>query len=224
MTMTSRRHLVIACLAWAALFAASLLPLEARAQSAAPTCFGRTATIVGSGLSVVHGTRGVDVMVLSGGAEAEAEGGDDFICGAARAFGGAGDDHIEYAGPGRALDLWGGLGNDHIILNSPDSAGDIIGGPGNDFLSGGPRGQRLDGEAGRDVLIGGDGNDLLLGGAGRDVIRGNNGNDRLNGGTGRDRLFGGLGADNLLGGDGRDVGRGGPGPDACTDLERVFNC
>ena len=221
----SRLHLTVALVAWAALLAAVLSPLDASASSSAPpTCFGRPATIVGSGLSVIHGTRGVDVMVLSGGAEAEGQEGGDFICGAARAFGGRGDDHILYAGPPRAIDLWGGRGNDRIILDSPGSGGDVVGGPGRDFISDRDAGHRLTGGSGRDVLVGGGGNDGLFGGRGRDVLRGNDGIDRLFGATAKDRLFGGRGPDILNGGDGTDVGRGGPGGDTCTEIEKAFNC
>ncbi len=221
----SRLHLAAFLVAWAALLVAALSPIDASASaSAPPTCFGRPATIVGSGLSVVWGTRGVDVMVLSRGAEAEAQGGDDFICGTARAFGGAGDDHILYAGPPRAIDLWGEKGNDRIILDSPGSGGDVVGGPGNDFISDRDGGHRLTGDAGRDVLVGGAGNDGLFGGPGRDVLRGNDGFDHLFGGTASDRLFGGAGPDVLNGGDGSDIGRGGPGGDTCTEIEKAFNC
>lgn len=208
--MTTRRHLAIACLAWAALLAAALAPLEARAATAAatpaPTCFGKAPTITASGFGIVEGTRFVDVIIASPGVEVRARGGGDFVCGSARVFGGRGNDRIRYDGPGRALDLWGEVGHDRIFVNSPASAGDVIGGPGHDFLSGGPRGQRLTGDTGRDTLVGGAGNDLLLGGPGRDTLIGGGGNDRLNGGPLR------------------DVGKGGPGNDVCVNVERAINC
>ena len=181
----------------------SLVPAPALA---APTCFGKAATIVGtSGKDQLIGTRGDDVIVGLGGPDyIHGKAGDDLICG----------------GPtqgkrfrGQEI-LVGGPGNDRI--SGGRGREQTIGGEGHDTLSGGP---------GRDVLWGNNGNDRLVGGPGYDALYGEAGDDRLIGGRGYDTLFGGLGDDRLVGGnDGRygdwaffDKGRGGL-PGVVVDL------
>ena len=62
------------------------------ADSAAPTCFGKPATITGSGL--LRGTAGPDVIVAYGAAEVHALGGNDRVCGAFVVVAGAGADRV----------------------------------------------------------------------------------------------------------------------------------
>ena len=108
----------------------------------APTCAGRTATMVGTnGDDVLDGTSGSDVIVGLGGDDAiNGLGGKDYLCG------GSGDDTIG-----------GGGGPDRIY-----------GGGGNDTLDGAQGGDRLYGQRGRDTLNGDGGEDVANGGSGTD--------------------------------------------------------
>jgi Ca2+-binding RTX toxin-like protein len=106
---------------------------------AIPTCFGETATIVGTALNnTINGTAGRDVIVALGGADRiNGLGGDDLICG------GDGPDVIN-----------GGDGADRIDGGaSPD---DLNGGRGNDFLDGGLHNDSLRGDDGRDTCVSGE--------------------------------------------------------------------
>ena len=89
MKTTARATLVLLCVA-------SFVSLGLPAAQAAPTCFGRTATIVGTDApdgDNLNGTDGVDVIVgLGGRDQIAALGGDDFICG------GDGGDYIQGEG------------------------------------------------------------------------------------------------------------------------------
>jgi Ca2+-binding RTX toxin-like protein len=135
-------------------FALPALPAEA-----APRCFGKAATIMGTNKGErLRGTRGNDVIVARGGNDLiNSGGGKDRICG------GSGDD-VLLAGPGKDL-LDGQLGSD--------------------FLAGGPsRDKVLGGGGDFDILRGNQGNDILLGGVGFDILLGEAGKDRLDGGQG----------------------------------------
>ena len=106
---------------------------------AVPTCFGATATIVGTAANnVINGTAGRDVIVGLGGADTiNGLGGDDLICG------GDGPDVVN-----------GGDGADRIDGGaSPD---DLNGGRGNDFLDGGLQNDSLRGDDGFDTCISGE--------------------------------------------------------------------
>lgn len=149
-------------------------PAAPSASGGSPTCFGRPATIVGSGYLL--GTPGDDVIVVRGVAEVHALGGDDRICGAALAYGGEGHDRIAFLRGGSGdIELMGMAGNDRIVSNAG--------------------GSHLDGGRGSDVLIGGDRDQWVVGGPGDDRMRGGRGDDHLNGGGGRDRADGGSGND-----------------------------
>jgi Ca2+-binding RTX toxin-like protein len=133
--------------------------LPAPPAEAAPRCFGKAATIVGTNKGErLRGTRGNDVIVARGGHDLiNSGGGKDRICG------GTGDD-VLLAGPGKDF-LDGQLGSD--------------------FLAGGPSRDRLFGGGGVfDILRGNQGNDTLLGESGFDILLGEAGNDRLDGGEG----------------------------------------
>lgn len=91
----------------AAVAATSLGPFTVASQgAAAPTCQGRTATIVGTaGSNEIHGTSGKDVILGRGGNDdIEGRGGNDVICG------NRGNDDIE--GGGGNDRLYGGRGHD----------------------------------------------------------------------------------------------------------------
>jgi hypothetical protein len=95
--------------------------------SAAPQCFGRAATVTGSG--TVLGTSGDDVIVGSTeGDIIEGLEGDDLICaldGNDTIRAGLGNDKVD-AGPG-----------DDRVNGDPSSAGPVTGDGGNDYLLGG---------------------------------------------------------------------------------------
>jgi hypothetical protein len=164
--------------------AAMLAPGSHIASAGGPTCFGRTATILGGqGSERIRGTSGSDVIVGFGGQDViTSRAGNDLVC-----------------GKGGADVLRGGPGNDRIVGNR--SSDRIIGGSGDDFIRGGRRADRLNvgrHESGDDRVLGGFGNDVLRAGRGRDRLFGNHGSDSLAEGRADsrvDRLSGGLGID-----------------------------
>jgi Ca2+-binding RTX toxin-like protein len=156
-----------------------------------PTCFGRTATIVGhAGPERIEGTPGNDVIVGLGSRDIISGGeGNDFICG------NNGSDVID-GGPGDDS-LSGGYGRDFITGVDGDDL--ILGGQGADTLNFG------DEENGDDQVFGGRGDDDLHAGVGIDRLFGNRGDDFLaegevdaplvdlfSGGTGADTCFAGV--------------------------------
>lgn len=186
--------------------------------AASPQCFGKAATIVGTGgNNEIIGTDHRDVIVGFGGNDTiKAKGGHDFICA------GAGADTVD-----------GGLGSDQIA-GGPGAFDLLEGGPSDDVLDGGPgpadhatyfhaqhsihanlvlgisRGEghdrllNMEGVAGgrhNDVLLGNNGPDnSLWGGVGNDVLRGRGGEfDFLTPGLGDDLVAGGAGFDILDG-------------------------
>ena len=154
------------------LLAAALIStgLAANPASAAPTCFGKTATIVGSaGDDRLMGTAGDDVIVSLGGRDVvEAKSGDDSIC----------------LGPG-------GDENDYLYEQAK-------GGRGRDRLSGGSEDDLLAGGGGRDALHGGIGRDTFFAGAGSDTASGGRGIDAFYDGEGADISRGGAGDDIII--------------------------
>lgn len=203
---------------------------------AAPTCFGKPATIVGSrpsgeGNTRVVGTAGPDVIFSRWDDQfIYGRGGNDLLCGHASIFGGRGDDRMRVRSEKAFLDasiLNGGPGNDTIhraeaLDDDPHFANLTRGGPGRDRLYGsrnldellgGPGPDRIFGKGLSDVVRGGRGPDLLVGGHGRDDLRGNAGADRLRGQAGKDDLRGGPGNDLARGGAGDDRIRGDDGED-----------
>ncbi len=160
-----------------ALFASVPLLLAAvpAAVDAAPTCFGKPATIAGHG--ALTGTKRADVIVGGPGADRiRGGGGNDRICS------GGGDDEIE-----------AGSGSDRVEAGPGDDA--VVGGNGSDEVRAGN---------GSDTVRGNRGNDRLLGEAGpRDFLDAGLGDDTLDGGAGEaDQVIGGLGNDHLAGGEG----------------------
>ena len=136
--------------------------------AAAPTCFGKRATIVGTNRDEsrpveLKGTPGNDVIVgLRGYDYIDARGGVDLICA------GEGDDEI-YAGPGNDkirgegdIDFVLGGGGHDSIWGGAGPADDLRGERGNDRLFGGPGSD--------DWLVGGPGDDVMNGGRGRDAV------------------------------------------------------
>jgi RTX calcium-binding nonapeptide repeat (4 copies) len=121
------------------------------------TCYGHTATIVGTESADIVGTLGDDVIVTLGAGRDRIHGlgGNDFICGGRghnTIIGGTGDDIID-----------GGNGSDYLSGGTGDDR--IIGGTGNDTLFGEDGNDRLDGGLGNDTFFGQDGDDFLFGDA-----------------------------------------------------------
>lgn len=160
----------------AVLVASCAITTASHSASAPPTCFGETATIVGSG--VLRGTAGHDVIVATNAStEVHAGPGNDRICGAPLAYGGQGHDRIYYGlSGGGDIELMGQAGVDRIVVTSPAFAF-LYGGDGPDVLIAHGGEQWLSGEKGRDQLSGGPGSDHLLGGPGQDLARGGPGRD-----------------------------------------------
>jgi Ca2+-binding RTX toxin-like protein len=156
-----------------------------------PSCFGRTATIVGTaGDDNLVGTGTTDVIYGGGGSDTiTGRNGDDYMCA------GDGDDSI----------LDGGRGHDHIQAG-PGDDGAIWGSDGNDIMFGGTGDDYAWGFAGDDTIHGNAGDDYVEGRAGKDILYGDNGQDRLldleDSVEGdqtyfADRLYGGAGNDQL---------------------------
>ncbi len=177
-----REYLRFALLTWIAVALWAAAP-----ASAAKTCAGRKATLVG--------TAGNDRLVSKHRDVIVAGAGDDRILG-------LGGSDIICAGPGNDT-ITGGRGIDRIYGEDGDDQ--IFGQLGTDFIHGG---------SGNDLIVGGKGTDFLSGDAGNDMTLGDTGTDHINGGDGTDRLVGGAGNDQIDGGPGDgDVLYGGPGDD-----------
>jgi Tol biopolymer transport system component/Ca2+-binding RTX toxin-like protein len=141
----------------------ALLPV--RPVIAAPTCFGKRATIVGTNRDPIksvdlNGTPGKDVIVgVAGTDRIDGRGGDDLICG------GGGDDYVK-----------AGAGNDKV--KGQNGLDTLNGGSGDDQMWGGPNSDALVGGRGKDRLFGGaDTEDSLIGGPGNDFMDGGPGYD-----------------------------------------------
>ena len=149
---------------------------------AAPSCFGKQATQVGTeDHDRIHGTPRTDVIVgLDGNDTILGVNGNDYLCG------GPGDDYIS-----------GDVGVDRIAGNEGEDR--LSGGGNDDVITGGDENDYLDGNAGSDQMTGDAGHDSLDGQAGDDVLNGKPGNDRMSGGEGADRLSGDEGDDDLRG-------------------------
>ena len=152
--------------------------MTSRAIAHRHTCFGRPATIVGSGSpDMIEGTAADDVIVGLGG-----------------------DDYIN-AGTGADL-VCGGAGDDHVMgTTMEDPSGAAVPDNHHDRFAGGPGDDDIQGEYGDDLLVGGRGHDVLEEWVDGDL----SGNDRLVGGPGNDTLVGGDGIDEMHGGNGLDV-------------------
>lgn len=147
------------------------------ASAAGYTCFGETATIVGTpGRDTLIGTPGPDVIVgLDGNDLIDGLAGDDLICG----------------GPNQAV-FQEDEHEDPVLIRSEHLEGD----EGNDRIDGGP---------GFDNIGGGDGDDRLYSGPGQGEMDGGPGDDVLFAGDDGVRMSGGYGADVGYGGDGDDT-------------------
>jgi Ca2+-binding RTX toxin-like protein len=143
------------------------LALAVPEAQAAPRCFGKSATIVGTSKSeTINGTSKADVIVgLGGGDLIRGRGGNDTICGAG--------DKDTVLGQG---------GND--LISGDSGADKVVGGGGADEVVGGGANDDVFGGARFDILWGGLGNDDLFGGGAQDILLGNAASDLLDGGSG----------------------------------------
>jgi Ca2+-binding RTX toxin-like protein len=227
---------VVAAVALVALGIAAFSTAAARTAGtakAAPTCFGRTATITGTQQGeVIRGTSGPDVILAFGGNDSVlSRQGNDFVCSGAgndtihgaegfnRMNGGNGHDYID-GRRGPANIVLGGNGPDHV-----EAEGKIDGGPGDDILE--TYGyQPASASQIADVTHGGTGRDDIYGCGGAVASQrpttapgppreqswawpacysGDTGNaERLSGGPDNDNIFGGGGDDHLAGQDDND--------------------
>jgi len=168
------------------------------ASAAAPKCFGKKATIVGTNKAdVLKGTAKADVIVALGGNDkVTGLGGADLICG------GKGNDKL-YGGPGYDQ-IWGDVGNDQLF--SQGGYDNLWGNAGNDTLDGrgegagwaifanAPNGVTADlstGSAtgdgtdkliGIEALVGSDYDDTLIGDEQMNDFYGRGGDDSIDGG------------------------------------------
>ncbi|WP_109508339.1 hypothetical protein [Nocardioides speluncae] len=217
---------------------AALLAVPATASAAAPTCFGKRATIVGTkGADRLVGTDAADVIVGRGGKDVIKAGrGNDLICGdsgADRLYGGGGHDRID-----------GGFGtyvaDQGPPTHGPDVLHDVIWpGSGNDVIRPGYDNRVVN--ARRDRIVYSDAPKAVtvdvarhqVTGHGRDRIVPRPGGkaavvayvgsrfaDRMIGGAGRDDFDGGRGGDTLRGNGGADTLADGPSYYWSTDQDR----
>jgi hypothetical protein len=137
--LTFHRPAVSAALIAAVVAALLLIPSAQTADAAAPLCFGKRATIVGTARGeTIRGTRRADVIVAKGGRDTViGRGGGDRIC------------------AGRGAD----------VVRSGAGLDRVKGGSGNDRLEGGDSSDLLRGQSGDDVILGGARDDTIDGGA-----------------------------------------------------------
>ena len=173
------------------LLAAGLLAVAApAAQAAIPECFGKKATIVGTGQDdTLKGTSRDDVIVAKGGSDLVfGNGGNDLLCGS------AGQDYIR--GDGGKDKLNGGKGQDKVYYTSASRGVTInlassraSGGSGTDVLKGfedivgSHYSDNITGSNTANLISALGGDDTISGGGGLDILEGSVGNDILNGGN-----------------------------------------
>jgi Ca2+-binding RTX toxin-like protein len=182
------------------LVGAFLVAAAGPAGAAVQTCFGKTATIVGTkGSDVLTGTEDADVIVGLGGNDTiQGLYGDDRICGGSgndklssgwgvsQIDGGVGDDRL-LCRSGYA-DLWGGAGND--TLKAGDEGSDWAwyantpNGVNVNLTTGWATGEGTDRLIGVYGLVGTNYDDTLVGSPDDNEFIGLEGNDRIEGGGG----------------------------------------
>jgi Ca2+-binding RTX toxin-like protein len=204
-----------------------LLIPAASAGVGTPTCFGATATIIGTDASEpLHGTPGADVIVGLGGDDViDGRGGDDLLCGysdeqgeddaADTLEGNAGDDSMRGGGD-PALQSFsfaiGGTGDD-LMVNIGVSYFEAPHGVTVDLAAGTATDWGTDTLTNVDTLVGSRFDDTLSGNAEPFSADDECGCDRIYAEAGDDVIHGRNGNDKLLGNGGDDVLSGGRGGD-----------
>ena len=109
------RHLA-APVALASALAGAVVTLTPAPATAAPTCHGKRATIVGSGPDTLYGTRGRDVIVTNSASRVRARKGADLICVTGTASvavkAGHGDDVVDVQSQSSDVYYYSGTGSD----------------------------------------------------------------------------------------------------------------
>ena len=219
--------IAISLLSAAVLVAPAGVSPSAAAVSAANSCEGRTATLVGTaGPDVLIGTSGPDVIAaLEGDDQISGREGDDVVCGGDGSdliTGGSGDDRL--FGGLDGLETWSSPGG----AEYPVIFGDLVdGGPGNDWLDLGydDRERSLQGEEPDELLLNGPSAVLHLAEEGEVGDAFGFGHDRVvgqpilrvRGSEGPDRIWGTPYDDLIDGRGGDDVVHGLRGDDQLTD-------
>ncbi|MFM9941288.1 MAG: peroxidase family protein [Hyphomicrobiaceae bacterium] len=201
---------------------------------------GNTRFIAMSGVEVLHGSAGDDLVTVANattGIQMYGYGGNDQLYGSSFndvIDAGEGDDIID-GGLG-ADSMSGGAGNDTYFVDSLDDKVTESNGEGtqdrvnvtvtNYTLTANVEigavasttGLTLTGNSGANLLLGNVGNDTLMGADGNDTVNGNEGDDDVQGGKGNDVLAGAAGRDMVNGGEGNDTVVW----DAADDLDNVL--
>ena len=168
------------------------------------TCFGETATIVGTdGADTLTGTPGNDVIAgLGGNDQIAGGGGDDTICGGSgndtilgqdgsdTLLGEAGNDTVD-SGAGTTDLISGGAGDD-VLTGNEFAAVSYIGSPAGvnvDLAQGYATGDGTDTLHGVESAFGSEHNDTLVGDAAGNFLAGMGGDDVIQGGDGFDVLL-----------------------------------
>ncbi|MGH2693907.1 MAG: calcium-binding protein [Actinomycetota bacterium] len=204
---------VLGVIAVGTIVAATLAATAPEAHAARPKCFGRRATIVGTGGdNQLQGTNRSDVIVARAGNDTiDARGGRDFVCAGRGSFdvvfarGGndkiAGQRGLDVVFPGAGDDVVnGGPGEDFVTYEGSSVPVDADLSTGVITAAGRDRVRSVNGVGGGesdDRLVGTDSSEVLFGNGGNDVVIGNGGDDFLNSGAGNDTVEGGDGIDGL---------------------------
>lgn len=188
------------------------LEYDTFASGALPTCFGKSATIVGTtAADMLTGTSGPDVIFgWDGNDTIRGLGGDDRICA------GAGADDLR-GGPGSDF-LQAGRGSDTLVGNA--GSDNFDGGGGSDIASFASSTTAVHATLAEGTASG-QGADILVG---VEDLVGSAFADRLTGDDGPNRLFGKDGRDSLDGAGGIDFLDGGGGLDSCVNGETLLSC
>jgi Ca2+-binding RTX toxin-like protein len=228
--------------------AAGLLLIAVPDSDAAPRCFGKQATKVGTnGPDRITGSPRKDVIVTLGGDDVvQAKSNDDRVClgngddfaGTSRGFdkieGGDGNDEMHGGGfsgrrdPGDGDLILGGEGDDFLDGTRGELKDKVKGGPGDDFLQGG---ELADGGDGNDEIhaeghVNDSHTDRVFGGPGNDVIDGDQdgSENEIHGGAGDDEVNGGPEDDRLFGDEDDDSLFGFGGNDALDGGLGIDTC
>ncbi|SEO23373.1 Regulatory P domain of the subtilisin-like proprotein convertase [Gemmobacter aquatilis] len=155
-----------------------------------------------SGVNILHGMRGDDI--LDGGGSKDSS------------YGGAGNDRFRVTGNSFGDNVYGGIGNDTLDLTDPIATDafelDML--LNNYHYVGSPFGANGQYDLfGVENVIGSKLNDILRADGNANALSGAEGHDSLAGRIGADTLYGGTGNDTLYGGEGGDHMEGGEGDD-----------